>query len=65
MDGHIEAEQHERMLMGVCAELASRIDVSPSLIRANFVLSGLLLAPVVVAAYVVTGLVMGRRRVAC
>lgn len=64
MDRDDEAEQHERVLMGVCVQLASWMDVHPTLVRVNMVLAGLLLFPLVIASYVLAGLLMGRRSVA-
>ncbi len=65
MNPECQNEQHERVLMGVCLRLAEWMDVHPSLVRVNVVLAGLLLAPLVIAAYVLAGLLMGRRSVAC
>lgn len=65
MDREHKLDQHEAVLMGICARLAERADVNPLLVRVNAVLIGLLLAPVVVPAYVVAGLLLGRRTVAC
>nr|WP_295370406.1 PspC domain-containing protein [uncultured Sphingosinicella sp.] len=64
MDRDDEAEQHEAMLMGVCVQLASWMDVHPSLVRVNVVLAGILFFPLVIAAYVLSGLLMGRRSIA-
>jgi phage shock protein PspC (stress-responsive transcriptional regulator) len=60
-----ETEQHESVLMGVCVELGRWMDVHPLLVRVNVVLAGILLAPLVIAAYVLAGLLMGKRKVAC
>jgi phage shock protein PspC (stress-responsive transcriptional regulator) len=60
-----ETEQHESVLMGVCVELGRWMDVHPLLVRVNVVLAGLLLAPLVVALYVLAGLILGRRSVVC
>jgi phage shock protein PspC (stress-responsive transcriptional regulator) len=65
MDRDNENEQHESVLMGVCLELAQRMDVHPALVRVNVLLSGLLLAPLVAPAYVLTGLLLTRRSLAC
>jgi phage shock protein PspC (stress-responsive transcriptional regulator) len=60
-----ETEQHESVLMGVCVELGRWMDVHPLLVRVNVVLAGLLVAPLVVALYVLAGLILGRRSVVC
>lgn len=65
MNREDEPEQHERVLMGVCVQLASWMDVHPTLVRVNMVLAGILLFPLMMAAYVLAGLLMGRRSVAC
>ncbi len=65
MERDDEAEQHHRVLMGVCVQLASWMDVHPSLVRVNMVLAGILLFPVMIAAYVLAGLLIGRRSLAC
>jgi phage shock protein PspC (stress-responsive transcriptional regulator) len=51
--------------MGVCVELGRWMDVHPLLVRVNVVLAGILLAPLVIAAYVLAGLLIGKRKVAC
>ena len=65
MEREHETEQLEGVLLGVCAELACRMDVDPLLVRVNVVLVGLLLAPIVVAAYLLARVLLGRRCVAC
>jgi phage shock protein PspC (stress-responsive transcriptional regulator) len=65
MNREHKLDREEAVLMGVCARLAERADVNPLLVRVNAVLIGLLLAPVVVPAYVLAGLVFGRRTLAC
>jgi phage shock protein C len=65
MDREHKLDQHEAMLLGVCARLADWAEVDPRLVRLNAVLLGLLLAPVIVPAYGLAGLVLGRRTVAC
>lgn len=65
MDREHKFDGHEAVLLGVCARLSDRIDVDPRLVRLNAVLIGLLLAPVILPAYVLAGLLLGRRTVAC
>ena len=65
MDREHKLDQHEAMLLGVCARLADWAEVDPRLVRLNAVRLGLLLAPVIVPAYGLAGLVLGRRTVAC
>jgi phage shock protein PspC (stress-responsive transcriptional regulator) len=65
MDGECQNEQHERVLMGVCVELARRMDIHPLLVRVNMVLAGLLVAPLVIAAYLLAGLLLGKRKAVC
>lgn len=55
----------EAVLMGVCARLADWAEVDARLVRVNAVLLGLLLAPVIVPAYGLAGLLLGRRTLAC
>ncbi len=64
MEQDDEAEQHQRVLMGVCVQLAGWMDVHPSLVRVNMVLAGILFFPLVITAYVLAGLLMGRRCIA-
>lgn len=65
MDREHKLDRHQAVLLGVCARLADRADVDPRLVRLNAVLLGLLLAPVILPAYVLAGLLLGRRTVAC
>ena len=65
MDREHKLDRHQAVLLGVCARLADRADVDPRLVRLTAVLLGLLLAPVILPAYVLTGLLLGRRTVAC
>jgi phage shock protein PspC (stress-responsive transcriptional regulator) len=65
MDREHKLDKHEAVLMGVCVRLADWADVDPLLVRVNALLIGLLLAPVVLPAYGVAGLLLGRRTLAC
>ena len=65
MDREHECDRLEAVLLGVCARLADRIEVDVRLVRLNAVLIGLLLAPVILPAYRLAGLLLGRRTVAC
>jgi len=65
MDREQRSHRHQAALLGVCARLADRADVDPRLVRLNAVLLGLLLAPVILPAYVLAGLLLGRRTLAC
>ena len=65
MDCEHKLDRQEGVLLGVCARLAERVDVDPRLVRVNAVLLALLLAPVIVPAYGIAGLLLARRTVAC
>ena len=65
MDPEHKLDQHDAILMGVCARLADWAEVDPLLVRVNAVLAGVMLAPIVLPAYAVTGLLLGRRTLAC
>ena len=65
MDREHKLDRHVAWLLGVCARLADWADVDPRLVRLNAVLLGLLLAPVILPAYLVAGLLLGRRTLAC
>lgn len=65
MNREHKLDGHRPVLLGVCARLADRIDVDARLVRLNAVLIGLLLAPVILPAYILAWLLLGRRTVAC
>ena len=65
MDREQKLDRHDARLLGVCARLADWADVDPRLVRLNAVLLGLLLAPVILPGYLVAGLLLGRRTLAC
>jgi phage shock protein C len=57
MTSRYALDKSNAKLMGVCAGFARYGDVDPTLVRVTMVLAALMLGPVAIAAYVLTGLV--------
>lgn len=65
MNRQYQPEEADAVMLGVCARIAAGLDVDPLLVRVNAVLAGLMFAPIIVPAYLVTGLLLRRRIVDC
>jgi len=61
MTSHYALDKTNARLMGVCSGLANRFEVDPLPVRVTVVLAALILGPIAVAAYLLTGLIANRR----
>ena len=57
MNNRYALDKSNAKLMGVCAGFAHWADVDPTLVRLTTVLAAILLGPMAILAYLVTGLV--------
>ena len=57
MNNRYALDKSNGKLMGVCAGFAHWADVDPTLVRLTTVLAAILLGPMAILAYLVTGLV--------
>ncbi len=60
MNGHFALDKSNSKLMGVCAGFARWANVDPTLARITMVLMALVLGPIAILAYFVTGLVAAK-----
>lgn len=61
MNSPYSLDRTHAKLMGVCAGFARWLDVDPTLTRVLALLSLLVLGPIMIAAYLITGFVTGDR----
>lgn len=57
MNSRYALDKNNAKMMGVCAGFANWADVDPTLVRVTMILVTILLGPMAILAYLVTGLV--------